>query len=662
MAAKTRITVVAAGAMAALLVWGGMDFHQYAYDHVARYTGDVPRNLGCKSCHFDARGGTVTDRILRPRYKTPTRLALCADGSRLLVTANDSDSLLVVDPAEGRVLSEVPVGKRPYGVTASRDCATAYVANEDSDSVSVVDLRKEAVTATLPAGKAPNGVALGPGETRLFVANWMDHTVSLVDLARPAADLRLTAGNNPTALAISPDGKVLLVANELSRITRFPNPPVTEVTALDPVRGRVTARHLVPNAHLVEGVAFTPEGDLALLTAVRPKNLLPALQVERGWMMTNGLAILDMETGDVTQVSLDEPDAFYADPTDVAVTPDGRYAFVGHGGVDLVSVVDLPALRRLVKEAGPAERVSYADNLGLYRRFVRKRIPVGNNPTSLAVSPDGKRVYVAERLNDRVGVLDVERLEKVGEIDLGGPRHITLARHGERVFNSSRVTLQNQFTCKSCHPHSHSDHLSYDFEPDGLGTSIVDNRTLLGIRDTGPFKWNGKNTSLYMQCGIRFARFLTRGQPFSVEDLNALVAYYSSLRPPPNRWRSPDGKLTPAQARGKEIFERAATRTGAPIPGINRCVTCHPGPDGTNRQKFDVGTTSPFDTSPWDSGNAFDTPQLNAIVISAPYLHDGKAQTLEEIWTLYSPGDRHGMTSDLGKEGLNDLIEYLKTF
>jgi YVTN family beta-propeller protein len=659
-AAKTKLTM-AALLGAAVVSTGGFAAHRFALDHVAYYTGDVPRELNCVSCHIDARGGTIVDRILRPRYKSPLRLALCGDGSLLLATAQDSDSLLMVDPAAGQVVAEVPVGRHPSGVAVNRSCTTAYVANEDSDNVSVVDLRGHRVQATLPAGMAPNGVALGPDERRLFVTNWIGHDVSVVDLAHPGADLRLTAGNSPTDLALSPDGKTLLVANELSRIARFPTPPVTEVTALDPARDRVVARHELFNAHLVEGVAFAPEGDLALFPAVRPKNLLPALQVERGWMMTNGLAVLDMKTGDVTQVPLDEVGAFYADPTAVAITPDGSRAFVSHGGVDLVSAVDLPALRRLVREASPEKRASYGNNLGLSRRFVLRRIPVGNNPTSLAVSPDGKLVYVAERLNDTIGVIDTRRLERVREIDLGGPRHLTLERLGERVFNNSRVTLQHQFTCKSCHPHSHSDHLQYDFEPDGLGTGIVDNRTLLGIRDTGPFKWNGKNTSLYMQCGIRFARFLTRSQPFSVEDLNALVAYYSSLKPMPNRWRLPDGRLTPAQARGKAIFMRTVTRTGQPIPVANRCITCHTPPFYTDRRKFDVGTTSPFDHTPWDSGKEFDTPQLNDIALSPPYLHDGKAQSLEEIWTLYSPEDKHGMASDLGKDGLNDLIEYLKT-
>jgi cytochrome c peroxidase len=47
--------------------------------------------------------------------------------------------------------------------------------------------------------------------------------------------------------------------------------------------------------------------------------------------------------------------------------------------------------------------------------------------------------------------------------------------------------------------------------------------------------------------------------------------------------------------------------------------------------------------------------------LTAPYLHDGSAQSLEEIWTVFNPHDRHGRTNDLTKDELNDLIEYLRT-
>ena len=56
-----------------------------------------------------------------------------------------------------------------------------------------------------------------------------------------------------------------------------------------------------------------------------------------------------------------------------------------------------------------------------------------------------------------------------------------------------------------------------------------------------------------------------------------------------------------------------------------------------------------------------DVPQLSNVAYSGPYLHDGSARSLEEIWTVFNPKDMHGVTNDLTKDELNDLVEYLKT-
>jgi cytochrome c peroxidase len=56
-----------------------------------------------------------------------------------------------------------------------------------------------------------------------------------------------------------------------------------------------------------------------------------------------------------------------------------------------------------------------------------------------------------------------------------------------------------------------------------------------------------------------------------------------------------------------------------------------------------------------------DVPQLNNVYLTAPYLHDGSARSLEEIWTVFNSKDTHGRTNDLTKDELNDLIEYLRT-
>lgn len=70
----------------------------------------------------------------------------------------------------------------------------------------------------------------------------------------------------------------------------------------------------------------------------------------------------------------------------------------------------------------------------------------------------------------------------------------------------------------------------------------------------------------------------------------------------------------------------------------------------------DVGTLASSDDS-----ILFDTPHLNNIFASPPYLHDGRASTLEEIWTLYGKTEQHGTVNDLNKIQLNDLVEYLKS-
>ena len=104
------------------------------------------------------------------------------------------------------------------------------------------------------------------------------------------------------------------------------------------------------------------------------------------------------------------------------------------------------------------------------------------------------------------------------------------------------------------------------------------------------------------------------------------------------------------------MFERTMTNDGRVIPPDNRCVNCHFPPLFTDRSQRDVGTRMKLDRE-----EVFDVPHLSNIYDSAPYLHNGIAPTLEEIWTVFNPYDQHGVTNDMTKDQLNDLIEYLKT-
>lgn len=649
-----RITATAA--LAVVAATAAVGARHWAILHARHFSGTEPRTLNCYTCHVTGTGGGLVDRFMPPTYRSPLAVAVSPDDRTLYITAEGSDSLLVVDAASRRMTAEIPVGKRPHGVALSHDGTTAYVTNERGDSVSVVDLARGHVGRTFAAGHQPAGITLAADGASLFVASRGSDQVIVLDAADGREIVRLAAGSAPAEMGLGPDGARLVVGNELSFVGRPGQPPASEVTVIDPLTRRVVGRPALVNAHLSAGVAVTPDGTLALVALVQPKNLVPIVQVARGWVMTNGLGVVDLRAGTVSQLVLDDTTRSYADPYGVAITPDGRRAFVTHSGADVVSVVDVQRLQDVLAGILPGNAEYAARDLSLASRFVMARVPTAANPKGIAISHDGRYAYVAERLADSVLVLDTRTLQPAGRIPLATTTRETTLRRGERLFNSAAATFQGQFSCRSCHPNDHVDRLQYDFEPDGLGKDIVDNRSLLGIAHTAPFKWNGKNTSTFMQCGIRFARILTRLEPFPPGDLAALVAFMRSLTPVANPYRASGGTLTPSQQHGQQLYVREAMKDGTPIPAGNRCATCHPGPLFTNRHLADVGTRSRD-----SSIVAFDTPHLTNVYDSAPYLHDGRARSLEEIWTVYNPEDKHGVTRDMSKRDLNDLIDYLKT-
>jgi len=593
---------------------------------------------------------------LEVTYKTPVNLAFRPDGREVWVACESSRSVVVVDAATRRRVAEISVGGHPHDVAFLPDGTRAYVSNRLDDDVSVIDVATRQVIGTLPVGDEPHGLLTDEAGTTLFVADTSGDRISVIDLATGAERARLAASRNPWSMALSPDGSRLLVTNALSKLVEFRTPSMSEVTVLDAREGRAVNRVVVPEANLLMGVAWHPSGEFALVTLNRTKNLVPMTRLLQGWTISNGLGVI-WKDGRVDQVLLDEPNLCFADATDVAFTPDGKKALVTSSGTDRVAVLDVDRLVALIRRSSDEDRRDLLPNhLGQSIEFVTGYVATRNSPRGVEVAPDGKTGWVANALDDSLSVIDIERLEPLARVDLGGPGFVSHVRWGEQLFHSAKIAFQRQFSCHSCHPDGHVDGLTYDIEADGIGVSPVDNRTLRGIYDTDPFKWEGTNVSLARQCGPRLAVFFTRIQPFTEAELAALNDYTVTVPRPPNRYRPLGAELTEAQRRGKVLFERLYTNDGREIPLRGRCVTCHFAPYYTDRTRQDVGTKQPS-----DRGGEFDVPHLNNIYDSAPYLHNGMAHTLEEIWTRFNPYDRHGVTNDMTKDQLNDLIEHVKT-
>lgn len=631
--------------------------HSWAREHVYSKTGVRDHPLSCGSCHIYTQKTGLVSKLINEDYYSPFNLTVSKDGRKLYVVAGEGNALLIVDTEKNKVLDKIKVGDHPYRVILDNSERTAYVSNQWSDNVSVIDLVTSRVVDTLKTGNGPAGIALSSDRKVLYVVNSFASSVSLIDLNTKEEIKRLDAGNNPTAIQLSPEGNDLYVTSRRAGITPFGETLKSEITVVNDIIRRVSQRKIIESAYLMENVAFTPKGDLAMVTLVRPKNNLPTIQVEKGWMMTYGIGIVERkENGRIIQLLIDEPNAFYPNPYDIVITADGKKAFVSSSGNNCISVLDIDSIRVLISRSTPEMLKVYSNHLGISSQYVQKRIYTGANPKGLALSHDGRLLYVAENLEDRITVINTESLEIVNTINLGGPKRITVARKGQRLFNNAGHTFQYQYSCFTCHPDGHEDGLLYNMGSKNMGRNVTNTQSLRDIGDTAPYKWTGLNSTVYRQDGIRFSTVLTRTEPFNSKDLDALVAYIITGIPyPPNLQYNPTGELNEIQLRGKAIFERTHDINGKEIPLSNRCTTCHPAPYFTNLKMFDVGTLAASDDS-----MLFDTPHLNNIYASPPYLHTGDATTLEEIWTRHN-GDKHGVADDLTKIQLNELVEYLRS-
>jgi YVTN family beta-propeller protein len=585
-------------------------------------------------------------------------MAISPDGKKLFIALDDKDEVAEADVASLTVTRRAKVPGGPFGLALDATGKRLFVACRHQDRVVVLDTDDLKEQASISVGIRPTDVAYcqTPDGERLVVPNSGSDDISVLSVSPLRELTRTAAGREPYAVAMSSDGRQVCVANRMAVHDKLMSPPSSEVTVIDPANGHVLDREQLQSAHLSEGITQVPTRGWIINSMVRVRNLVPITQVKDGWVMSTGLAISEKD-GEVTQIPLDEANAYFSDPSGVAASPDGKRAYVASAGADVVTVLDLDRVNAWLTQADAAERSDAIRDMALSYRYVVARISTGCNPQHLAISRDGLRLFVAERLDDRVLVVDTTSLKPIGRIVLGDGGLDDPIRQGERVFTRAKYTFQGQFACRSCHPDGHVDGLSYDFDGSGVGDNLLDNRSLCGVAGTAPFKWNGKNPTLQFQDGPRFARVLMRTDPIPTPQLDELATFLEHL--PPTRtipWSRVGQPLTPAEERGRKLFFATERTDGTPIPPALQCQTCHRPPLFTDRLLRSVGTQEARDPQ-----GLFDTPHLIGIGASAPYLHDGRAKTLEEIWTTYQKDDLHGVSAYWSKEQLNDLVEYLKT-
>jgi YVTN family beta-propeller protein len=125
----------------------------------------------------------------------------------------------------------------------------------------------------------------------------------------------------------------------------------------------------------------------------------------------------------------------YLSPSALVAMPDGSRLFVACATANRVLVFDPVAQRVARSIAVPASPLSLALSPDGKQLFVacaaprssvcvidtasgqlRKKIPTGHTSVAPVCSPDGKTLYVCDRFNDRVGVIDLKKQKEVAQI------------------------------------------------------------------------------------------------------------------------------------------------------------------------------------------------------------------------------------------------------
>lgn len=595
-------------------------------------------------------GGLIGAATGASDYLSPQEIVASEDGKSLYLSLATADAVGVFDPASGKLAKTISVPGTPAGLAFDARAGRLYVAIAAVKGlVCAVDLSSGQIADSIAVGHTPMAMALSADGKTLYVCNRFGTSVSVVDLAAKKTTATISVLREPTAAALTADGKWLFVCNLLPVGPADGDITAAAISVIDTTAQRVAKEIRLPNGSTtVRGIALSPDGKFAYASHILARYQLPTTQLERGWMNTNAVSVIDVAGQSlVNTVLVDEVDLGGANPWAVACSGDGKYLCVTHAGTHELSIIDRAGLHDRLSKAAAGQKVTDATSSAeevpndlAFLVDLRRRIKLsGNGPRGLSLI--GHTAWVTEYFSDSISPIDLETAKRMGtpSIPLAEPKAMTTVRKGETYFHDAELCFQHWQSCSSCHPgEARADGLNWDLLNDGIGNP-KSSKSMLLAHQTPPAMISGVRGSAEaaVRAGIRGIQFAVRPE----EDAVAIDEYLKSLKPV----ASPhlvDGGLSEKAKRGKSAYQTAG------------CAVCHPGPLFTNLKEYNVGTGKGREIN-----IEFDTPTLVEVWRTAPYLHDGRVATIRDLLTTFNKEDKHGKTSGLSAEEIEDLAEYV---
>jgi len=536
---------------------------------------------------------------------------------------------LEVSGSEARTRATIPLGGEPRALALAPNGHRLYAALAESREIVSLNAQSLRVLARFPLVGEPRAVLPSREESGLFVADFDRDCVLRLNATTGELESTSEIITRPACLALDADRNHLYAVSFRTG----------ETVALDE-QCRVLRRFEAPRQlNQCRSVTIGPGGRL-FAPQTRSDSALGGRMFDRSVFPV--VAVLDPQE---SRTRIEHfPDLLVVPPHRPAeVAVDDRTLYLASAGSDDVVAIDT--------------------RTGWAKWHCRK---VGREPAAIALDAARRRLYVLTVAGQEIITLDSntgEVLDRTRFADDHTPAIVARGRYLFGTATDTRLTKDQWMSCAVCHPDGETDGRQWDF-----GQGRLDTRSLRGCLLVPPLHFDAHLDEI--QDTREFTRMVMAGQWFVSPDvmhpllgkpnagldpdLDALAAYVASLAPrdPP----SPPAQTSALRARGRAVF--FSEETG--------CAGCHPppyytdsgtrNPDGSH-VLHDVGTR---DAWAEDSLRRLDTPSLLGLHRSAPYLHDGRAQALEEIFATFNPGDRHGRTSQLTSQQISALCEFLR--
>jgi YVTN family beta-propeller protein len=244
-------------------------------------------------------------------YLSPGAVVADKAGKNLYIAESTAGQIAVFDVKSNKVTSVISLPANPSDVAISRNQSHLYVTcGGSAGKVCVVDLKTKTVVDSISVGHTPSAVVVSPNGKTLYVCNQFDNNVSVVDVRTKKEVARIAVEREPVAEAVTPNAKLLFVANLLPAGAADTGYAAAAVSIIDTSRKKVVANIQLPNGSTgLRGVGISPDGRYAYVTHSLGRYQLPTTQLERGWMNTSALSVIDVRKKElVNTVLLDDID------------------------------------------------------------------------------------------------------------------------------------------------------------------------------------------------------------------------------------------------------------------------------------------------------------------------------------------------------------------